>query len=104
MSAKKTKTRKSGKAKQPKRTGTAPSGGKPVRLLVTTTHLIPVTYVMIKTAPTRAELAEQIWEVVGRRFVDRQTAIDALEDVARTLRLDQQVDDQLGLPPKGEPS
>jgi len=59
---------------------------------------------MMKTAPTRDALAEQIWAIVGHRFVDRPTAIDALEDVLRTLRLDEQIDDERGLTPKGTPS
>jgi hypothetical protein len=49
-------------------------------------------------------LTDEIWEIVARRHVDRKVAISAVEMVVDTLRLDERIDRELGLTPKGKPS
>jgi hypothetical protein len=55
----------------------------------------------IPTAPTVDELVEAIWRIVSHRHVDRTIAIEAVGDVLHTLRLDEQIDVQFGLAPRG---
>jgi hypothetical protein len=58
----------------------------------------------IPECPTVRQLGEEIWHVVCRRDVDTAVAIEALEQVLVGLRIDQQVDEEMGWAPKGKPS
>jgi hypothetical protein len=41
----------------------------------------------IPIAPTRMELAAQIWQIVAHSFVDQKTALKARKEISETLRL-----------------
>ena len=55
----------------------------------------------IPIAPTKKEMVEQVRSIVGDRFVHRDTAIAALEEVLNTFRSDKAVDRMNDLPVQG---